>query len=1038
MSMPRYTLKHKRTTLERAEKFISEVYFTDVNLHGKLRKFERNIELIEHYKAPGRITFQQAISNKFNATKLHERFGPTWSTHWFRITLEIPKELQSEDVQLEWDSESEAMIWSEDGRALQGFTGENRRNLFLLPKKSGKQIWFIEMACNGLFGAGNNSQINPPNENKYFELKKCGLVVLNELVHQLCIDYQILIDIVKQLGKSTRSYQALFTLNKMTNIIEVGNDRSYEEARSIAKSFYEEHNGQNIHMIHAVGNCHIDSAWLWPYEETIRKCARSWSSTIRLMEKYPDFTFACSQGQQFEWVKDNYPDIYEEMKKYISEGRFIPIGGTWCELDGNIPSGESYIRQFLIGQRFFRKEFNITCQEFWLPDTFGYSGQLPQLIKLGGMTRFVTQKMSWNIFNKFPHNTFYWIGIDNSKVICHFPPGDSYTMEGKISELIATENNHKDKGRSDRSMYLYGYGDGGQGPTGEMIEVLNRVKDVVGLPKVKYSSPTEFFDEVESFESKNLCEWTGELYLEMHNGTYTTQAKTKLDNRKCEFLLRDVEFLSSLAWLNKSYQYPHEELTRIWKLLLLNQFHDVLPGSSIRIVYEDAAKYYKDIKRSGKKLKDSSLAAFSNEKDNKGSVLINTFGWARKEVVSWSDETIEKADLEQEKIQYDVGESLVLVDIPAFTFNPLSKLDVIQPNESNEVTVTKDEDGNFVMRNSLLTAVIDCVGRVISLKLAGSEREAISQSDPANQFLIFDDIPLYWDAWDVMDYHLETRKTLESAIEYARITESGPIRASLVFALKISDSSYIQQTIKLDALSPMLKFDTIVHWHENRKFLKVEFPLRVHTTCATYETQYGFLNRPNHQNTSWDSAKFEVCGHKWADLSEHGFGVSVLNDCKYGWSTFGNIMRLSLLRSPKAPDETADMGIHHFTYGLMPHSGTFQQANVIQQSYNLNCPLVEVPTKQDVSGKFDIEISENAIILESIKKAEDHDAIVFRFYESHGSHVTTRVKLPKIIKDAKHCNAIEDIFEDECLNFDKENLVIEFTPFQIRSVMIIF
>ncbi|TMS05957.1 Alpha-mannosidase 2C1 [Larimichthys crocea] len=646
---------------------------------------------------------------------------------------------------------------------------------------------YVEVACNGLFGAGQGSMIAAPDPNRMFSVQKAELVVFNQDVQELLTDFEMLIDIVKELGEGEqRGYQALFTVN---------------------------------------------------------------------------------------------------------------------EMDGNLPSGESMVRQFLEGQRFFNNEFGIHCKEFWLPDTFGYSAQLPQIMQGCGISNFLTQKLSWNLVNTFPHNTFFWEGLDGSKVLTHFPPGNSYEMKGKVEDLVKTVKNNKDKGRANHSAVLFGFGDGGGGPTQLMLDRLHRMQDTDGLPKVQMSSPEKLFSQLQA-DSALLCTWTGELFLELHNGTYTTQAQIKRGNRQCETLLHDIEIASSLALCrDRTFQYPVEKLQELWRLLLLNQFHDVIPGSCIEMVVEDALRYYEDIRSDGATLLHDACGVLGSKGNTAG--VFNSLPWERHEVIQIQDGAAKP--------------NLALVRVPSIGLSPVKDTQPVTP-----VSVTVQADGTVLMKNGILQTVINKDGTLASLYLINANREAVSDSCHGNQFVMFDDIPLYWDAWDVMDYHLQTRKPVLEVVQPAHVVSSDGLRGSVSVTLRISDKSTITQEIVLDAMCPYIKFNTEVIWAESHKFLKVEFPVRVRSANATYEIQFGHLQRPTHRNTSWDWARFEVWGHKWADLSEHNFGVALLNDCKYGYSVHNNTMTLSLLRAPKAPDVNADMGTHHFTYAIMPHTVRIQ------------------------------------------------------------------------------------------------------------------
>ncbi|XP_078056301.1 alpha-mannosidase 2C1 [Mustelus asterias] len=1030
--MASLVLKNRRTTLERGEKFTSDLYFTRANLRGRLFGASCPVESLSYFLTPSRISYETAVKEDFKPVKVGASFGPTWWTSWFRVTLTIPTAWKGEEVHFVWESDGEALVWR-NGIPVQGLTKEGEKISYILTEKLTDEDphsleLYVELACNGLFGAGQGSMISPPDPNRSFTLHKAELVVFNRAVHELLIDFEILSDMAKLLGTDNqRSYQALYTANKMVNVCDVEDPSTFAKARRLAADFFQQQNGASQHTVHAMGHCHIDTAWLWPFEETIRKCARSWVSALRLMEKNPNFIFTCSQAQQLQWVKCWYPVLYTQLKESAEKGQFVTVGGTWVEMDGNLPSGESMVRQFLQGQRFFQQEFGKYCCEFWLPDTFGYSAQLPQIMQGCGITRFLTQKLSWNLVNEFPHHTFFWEGIDGSRVLTHFPPGNSYEMNGKVAELLDTVKNNKDKGRVNDSVFLFGFGDGGGGPTQNMLDRLQRVQNTDGLPRVKQSSPEIFFSILEA-DTTMLCTWVGELFLELHNGTYTSQAKIKKGNRKCECILRSIEVVSSLASVQKdSFEYPSAQLQHLWRLLLLNQFHDVLPGSCIQSVVEDAMKYYEEIQSSGNELLKEAIQCLlggSVQETGKNINVLNTLSWERTEVISMP--------------RLEGDEVLALVKVPSVGFATVTS-PLVPPHP---VIVTSQGDGSVLMENGILKVVFDSLGRLTKVTHLLYKRETIPEGCHGNQFVLFDDIPLYWDAWDVMDYHLETRKPVSQVLKPLEVVCPGGVRGSVRHSIRISDTSKIRQEIILDACCPYIKFKTEVEWHEAHKFLKVEFPTTVHSLNATYEIQFGHLQRPTHQNTSWDWARFEVWGHKWADLSEYGFGVALLNDCKYGYSVHRNVMTLSLLRAPKAPDATADMGHHQFTYALMPHAGSFQEANVIQFAYNINYPLHIVPAEPSVSASCfwsAFSIQSPAVVLETIKQAEDRkNALVIRLYESHGSTVVTWLHTSLPVKQAMWCDLLEQPLATKAFPITDFQIQLSFSPFQIRSLLLVF
>lgn len=1063
--------KNKRCTFERAEKFISSLYFTDCNLYGKLFP-EKHPVRITHRKVEGRVTFDEATKgwssskSKYPAAKEVKpgsSYGPTWATHWFRVEIKIPAAWNKKEVHLLWNSNSEAMVWSPSGEPLQGLNKDERIS-FILTRPDTKLQYehvFIEMACNQVLGAGFDLVV-PPKLDRTFTLSQAELAVFNRSAYDLLRDVEILVDMAQHIPESNqRSFQALYTVNRMMNACAADQPETYAAARQISKKFLSERNGDSAHTIHALGNAHIDSAWLWPYAETKRKVARTWTNVLRLMEDYPDLTFVFSQAQQFEWMKTNYPSLYQRIQAMAKRGRFIPVGGCWVEMDGNLPSGESFVRQMLYGQRFFKEEFGSYCTEFWLPDTFGYSAQLPQIMVRSGMKNFVTQKMSWNIVNKFPHSTMWWQGIDGTKCLAHFPPTDSYHAQIKVKECLKNSENNQDKGRTNNSLMLYGFGDGGGGPTMDMLERMARLKDCDGLPRVKSSTPRDFFTAVEA-EAAQLCTWQGELYLELHQGTFTTQAEIKTLNRKLENKFQQLEFLSVLQPSGKEV-LTQAKISEKWKRLLLHQFHDVLPGSCIREVVEDATSDMKALREeldAETKNVLKALGAHSQSKStSEGSkVICNNLSWDRQEVIdltysaSVADSSSESPPVKRAKKgkkEQEGEQKVAVVNIPAMSVCSLDECLVPEstPRFSCQVTSSKGDKGVFFkLWNEHLVAHIDNTGRLVQMNLSKPTPDGRSNKQQpnvipdggvlGNQFVMFDDVPLYWDAWDVMDYHLETRKPVTECTS-VEITEEQPLRVSLKVILKISKTSSIEQTISLRAQSRFLEFHTKVHWNESHKFLKVEFPVNVQFPSATFDIQYGHVQRPTHQNTSWDWARYEVVGHKWVDLSQHGWGVAVLNDCKYGHAVIGNVIRISLLRSPKGPDADADMGDHVFSYAIMPHQDSLQEAGVIQAAYEFNHPLKPVSIPAQLSFREMFTVSPSAVIIESVKKSEESsDVVIVRCYEAYGSEVEAQLSTKLDVTAFTRCNLLEDDDQLETQELVSSGSTVKFPlkPFQIASL----
>lgn len=1016
-----------------------------------------NVKL-EVYSVPNvkRPLFKDAIpAAKWRATEKGESFGPSWTTHWFKVNIKVPTEWKdAESVIFRWDCGNEGLIFTEDGEAVVGLSGEERREWDVPAAwRDGKwHQFYIETSCNGMFGnADPNNNIQPPDENRWFELVSADLVWPNLEARALHMDFWIIGDAAREFPQNSwQKHKAREVANRIMDVFDPSNaDESIKQGRKIAQEFlgtavdsHKVYDSKLPAFVEGLGNCHIDTAWLWPYAETRRKIGRSWAAQLELLKKYPEYKFVASQAQQFKWLHEDYPDLFEKVKDAIKAGNFIPIGGSWVENDTNMPTGEAIVRQFLSGQRFFEHHFGKRSRTFWLPDTFGYSGQIPQLCRGAEMDRFLTQKLSWNNINNFPNTTFNWVALDGSQVICHMPPDDTYTALANFGDVSRSLLNHKNLDVTQSGMLLFGHGDGGGGPTDEMMEKLRRCRglsDTVGeLPRIHLGNTVDdFYDAIEkkTDNGKNLVSWSGELYFEFHRGTYTSQSETKKGNRQSEIILHDLEFIATIASLkSKSYKYPKKEIDDLWEDVLLNQFHDVLPGSSIGMVYDDAKKIYQHVFERAEELARKALKALgisTYAEPDSAVVSVNTMPWGRTELVSI-------------KPEHAVGLLSQSAGDKEYIFLTASESGVARPLAQTatypKVSVIEVKKGVFVMENSKLRATIEG-GLVTKLYDFENDREVLT--GPGNKFVLFDDEPLNWQAWDTELYSLDTGRTLEPGT--VRIVHDGPLRGELEITQKISAKSSITTRISLDAyIKPtpgssapdvsLLGFGCEIDWHEDCKFLKVEFPVDVHSDTASYETQFGIVKRPTHYNTSWDVAKFEVCAHKWGDLSDYTYGVSLLNDCKYGYSIHGNVMRLSLVRAPKAPDANADMGVHVFRYALLPHKGPVDQ-NTVRAAYNFNHPLDAFYVPRAVDGTesdgekflhtFGLE-GDNGLILSNIKRFEDDadvsrgdlpvrekgQSVIVRVYDSLGGkargYITSRIGISKAFK----CNLLEDDLEE--------------------------
>jgi alpha-mannosidase len=994
-----------------------QVFTQNQNLAGKLYT-ERHPVTLAIYSAPGRITYAEAVRQIFTPSHVGQKLGPLWSTHWFKLDIHVPADWAGREVHLLWDSSSEACVWR-DGVPVQGLAGTNSdkppvciRYPLLRPAAGGEKLTcHIEVACNGLFG-----------EDKLRDertLTRAEIAVFDRDAWSLLWDFTVIADMAQCLPPdSPRAGQAMFVANQMVNACRIDDRSTWPAARELARAFFAESNAASQHNVSAIGHAHIDTAWLWPLAETRRKCYRTFSRTLRLMEDYPEYKFACSQAQQYAWIKESHPALYAQIKDAVTRGQFIPCGGTWIEPDCNIPSGESLVRQFLVGQRFFKTEFGAYCREFWNPDVFGYNGQLPQIMRGAGIEYFLTQKLSWNQFNQPASHTFYWEGVDGSRVLTHFPPANTYNGFGTVAEIAASVTRFKDHDRAGESYYLFGFGDGGGGPTAEMLERLRRMRDVAGLPRVEQRSPQAFFERCRT-DLKAPLAWVGELYFELHRGTYTSQARNKLHNRLCEQLLHDVELLAVVAAnsSNVPFDYPAANLANLWQLVLLNQFHDIIPGSSINEVYKDSAAHYDECLASLRQLRDQAIRALTPSHPATGNapriLAFNTLSVDRSEIV----ELPAAAPRRQ----------LAIVRAPSMGYA------VQTPVTTSSTPVTAHETTDSIrLENAFVTATFNRQGHLVSLvdKRAGN-RETIKPGEPGNRFVLFDDEPLAWDAWDVDVFHLEKPLPTGSA-RSVKIVETDPLRAMIEIVIDLTPTSSLRQKVSLTAISPRLDFDTACSWNERHKFLKVEFPFHLRADHATYEMQFHHLPRPTHWNTSWDLARFEVCAHKWADLSEPDYGVALLNDCKYGYATHGHVMRLSLLRAPKYPDPEADLGDQVFRYALYPHTGPVHESGVVAEAARFNNPLIVQPTHAPAGEQSWFRVDRATVVIDTVKRAEDSPSLIVRLYEAAGTRGSCRLTSSLPVKSVSRCNLLEE--DDQPLDWTDNGVTFPVTPFQIVTL----
>jgi len=921
-------------------------------------------------------------------------WGHDWERAWFRLGGTVPETWRGATVVAQLDLGGEGLIYLPEGKILQGITNGSvfdtefgRDIVRLFDTCSGGErveLW-VEAVANGLFGMFCDLDPGPDSANRYgfYEAKvnAIRLGIFDTDLWHLTLDLRVLLGLVKSLPeKSVRRARIIRTaIEGLNSFARSGeNPRLFREvlARELAKPATA-----SSLAVHAVGHAHIDTAWLWPVSETIRKCARTFASQLDLIERYPDYIFGASQPQHYVFVKESYPDIYARIKKAVDAGRWEIQGGMWVEADCTITGGESLIRQILHGKNFFRDEFGIDVDNLWLPDAFGYSAALPQILRKSGIDFFLTQKLSWNQINEFPYHTFQWRGIDGSEVLTHFPPENTYNSQLAAESLVTAQDQFKENDYIDEFISLFGVGDGGGGPKEEHIQMGRRMANLEGAPRVRFGSAKEFFQRLAEHHN-DVPTWAGELYLELHRGTLTTQAFVKWANRRLEHKLRALEMLCSCLPIA---DYPQKQLEDIWKIVLLNQFHDILPGSSITRAYREAAEQYRDILTRCDRLADDVAHTLFTSDDN-SLTLVNTlhnpFTGAVTLPDDWDAGAIAVGNQEPLSCQREDGRLVVLVTVPAYALVTLQK--------ASGTPAPATSTSPFVLENDSVRYEFGPDGTLQRCFDKELHRELLTSGKPANVLTLYEDRPNDWDAWDIDAAYQST--PLETArVINTETLASGPVRCGIRFTCRIGRSR-ITQTARLTRHSRRLDFETTVDWQEKHRMLRVSFPTNIHAEQASFDIQYGFLKRSTHQNTSWEQAKFEVAGHRYADLSDGEYGVALLNDSKYGYRVADGLLDLNLLRAPNYPDPDADQGEHHFTYSFLPHPGALVHSMVIAEAARLNQALLILNGVRTNCCTLPVRLAGDGVSLEVIKKAEKESCLIIRIVETHGQHSTGRLE----------------------------------------------
>ncbi|MFF3641228.1 alpha-mannosidase [Streptomyces sp. NPDC002564] len=914
------------------------------------------------WNAPGEpVPVSEGLAAEPSPTAVGERWGAPWGTSWFRVTGTVPKEWAGRTVEaildLGFDEnmpgfQCEGLVYRPDGTPVKGLNPRNQWVRIAAPAEGGEEVRLhVEAASNPVildyhpFLPTQLGDKETAGGEPQYTLERMDLAVFDETVWQLVIDLEVLGELMQELPENSgRRYDIVRAVGRALDAVDLQDvGGTAAAARALLAGVLSTPAEPSAHRISAVGHAHIDSAWLWPLRETVRKVARTTSNMTALIEDEPDFVFAMSQAQQWAWIKEHRPEVWAKVKKAVADGRFVPAGGMWVESDTNMPGSEAMARQFVHGKRFFLDEFGVENDEAWLPDTFGFAAGLPQIIKAAGSKWLLTQKISWSQTNRFPHHTFNWEGIDGTRIFTHFPPVDTYNCSMKGSEIAHAAKNFKDKGVARHSLAPTGWGDGGGGTTREMIAKAARLHDLEGSATVRWETPEQFFEKAEA-EYPNPPVWVGELYLELHRATLTSQAGTKQGNRRSEHLLREAELWAATAAVRGTeFVYPYEQLDRIWKTVLLHQFHDILPGSSIAWVHREARATYAALARELDGIIGAAQRALAGE--GSGALVFNSTPHTRDGVPAG-------------------GARSAVVE--------------------GQAAIATRAGGGFVLDNGLLRVEIDGRGLVVSAYDLVAGRETVAPGQAANLPQIHADFPNMWDAWDVDEFYRNTVTDLVTA-DTVEAGEGASVRVVRTFG-----ASRLTQVLSLSPGTRRLDIDTEVDWHETEKFLKLAFPLDIHAERYASETQFGHFYRATHTNTSWEAAKFEACNHRFVHIEEPGWGVALVNDSTYGHDVTRTVrtedsgttttVRVSLLRAPRFPDPETDQGVHRFRHALAPGAAI---GDAVREGYRINLPERRVTGGADVAPL--VTVDDDAVVVTAVKLADDGSGdVVVRFHESRG------------------------------------------------------
>ena len=970
------------------------------------------------------VKFADRLDLEYKEIRQGEVWGHEWQSAWFNFTAEVPENFADKELCLRIHSGGEGLLFDKDGNPVYALTGFSiydanfyRDRYVIGRKKAGEKLnYWLEGAANGLFGIllPDFHELKPAKKHGTFApaMQRMELAVFNREAWKLMIDVTVMESMMEvETCETRRGMRMLYCLNKAIDIYNYDPANAQAARRYLADEVFSKTAASSAMTVTCVGHAHIDVGWMWPVRESIRKAARTFSTQLALMDKYNDFVFGASQAELYMMVKENYPALYERIREKVREGRWEIQGGMWVEADCNLISGESMVRQFLYGKNFFMDEFGVDVRNLWIPDVFGYSASMPQIIKKSGCDYFLTQKISWSRINKFPHNTFIWRGIDGTEVLTHFPPEDSYNAVCTPEQRVRAENRFRENAFVDEFMSLVGIGDGGGGPSEEWLERNERMRNWDGCPKARYGTAAGFFDRLAKHADELPC-WDGELYLEMHRGTLTTQAATKKGNRYCEQTLAALEFFASCGDLK---DYPSKFIADSYRDLLRNQFHDILPGSSIKMVYDRTlSEYAATLNGCQKEMADIAGRLFEVSEDC--CTIVNTLSVPWSGIIElpakWCGHDVAGAEA--------VNGKSVRVNVPANSFYVIKKGD----KKSFERKTLSEP----VLENDFVRYEFAVDGSLISVYDKVGKRELLAK--PGNIMAFYKDLPPVYDAWEMDIYYKRNQIGVMRGEWLGGNTDE--VSSELNFVFK-SEKSVMSQKVILRPDSARLDFATHVDWHEDHILLRTEFPTVIRGR-AFFDIQYGQIERTTHNNTSWDEAQFEVCGQRYADLSCRDYGLALLNDCKYGYRVKDGNISMTLLRAPKHPDYEADLGGHDFVYSLYPHQGDIADSSVCQEAAILNRrPYMAEGFAAPANFDFPCRIESDGVSLEIVKKAEKSDARIVRLVEFKGRHSKAELIFGKSVRRVSRTNLIE--WENGAeIKLDGGRAEITLAPYEILTL----